>query len=146
MPQVGPLQAYLVAVDFSACSLRALDMALGWRQPGVEVTVLHVLDTDLARRMEEAGVTAYTEAITRMRARAERELAALTAERGAEYLETMIVEGSPFVEIVKIANDLDCDLVFIGIRGSESGLAEILFGSTAERVLRAARQPVVCVP
>jgi nucleotide-binding universal stress UspA family protein len=35
----------------------------------------------------------------------------------------------------------------MGIRGRhQGGIEEILFGSTAEKVLRAARIPVVCVP
>jgi nucleotide-binding universal stress UspA family protein len=58
----------------------------------------------------------------------------------------MIVEGIPFVEIVKIANDLDCDLVVMGMHRSQPGPTEVLFGSTAEKVLRAARRPVLCVP
>ena len=38
-------------------------------------------------------------------------------------------------------------LIVMGIRGRhQGGIEEILFGSTAEKVLRAARIPIVCAP
>jgi nucleotide-binding universal stress UspA family protein len=137
-------EALLVAMDFSPCSLRALDLALSWRGATAELTVLHVLDRGFVARVDELGVGRAEEALATMRARAEEELARLVAERNAERLETMIVVGEPFVEIVKLANDLDCDLIVIGIHGGDPSLKQILFGGTAEKVLRAARRPVLC--
>jgi nucleotide-binding universal stress UspA family protein len=136
----------LVAIDFSPCSLRALDTALTWRSSTAELTVLHVLDQDFAGRIDELGLGDADEVLKRLRDRAEEDLAQLVAERRAERLETMIVVGSPFVEIVKIANDLECDLILIGIHGRGSGLRQLLFGGTAEKVLRGAMRPVLCVP
>ena len=78
--------------------------------------------------------------------RAEDEIAGLVADRAAERVETMVVVGEPFVEIVKIANDLDCDLIVIGIHGSGGRIKDLLFGGTAEKVLRGASRPVLCVP
>ena len=78
--------------------------------------------------------------------RAEGELAELVGEYGDGKFETMLVEGLPFAEICKIANDLDCDLVVMGKYGSAPELKDFLFGGTAEKVLRGARQPVLCVP
>lgn len=146
MPEFNHPEACLVAVDFSTCSLRALEAALSWHHPHSEITVLHVLDSDLARRMEQNGVTTYEEAVSAMRSRAEQELTSLVTAKGGGRFEVMVVEGSPFVEIVKIAHDLDCDLIVMGSHGTDSGLTELLFGSTAEKVLRAARRPVLCIP
>lgn len=136
----------LVAIDFSPCSMRALDSALAWRGASTEVTVLHVLDADFIARVEELGLGDRDDQIKRMRTRAEDELARALAERSARDVETMIVVGTPFVEIVKIANDLDCDMVIMGIRGNETPLKQILFGGTAEKVLRGTKRPVLCVP
>jgi nucleotide-binding universal stress UspA family protein len=136
----------LVAVDFSPCSLRALDAALRWRSSTAEVTVLHVLDRDMVGRIEDLGLIEANTALERMRGRAEDELARLVAERGAERVETMIVVGTPFIEIVKVAHDLECDLIVIGIHGGDTGLKQLLFGGTAEQVLRAANRPVLCLP
>jgi nucleotide-binding universal stress UspA family protein len=138
-------QAWLVAVDFSPYSLRALETALSWRSPDAELTVLHVVDTEFARDVERVGIGSRADAIATMRRRAESDLASLLKEKAAERVESMIVEGIPFAEIIKISNDLDCDLVVLGSHGA-SGLTQILFGSTAEKVLRAARRPVLCVP
>jgi nucleotide-binding universal stress UspA family protein len=52
--------------------------------------------------------------------------------------------GTPFVEIVRYAKAADIDLVVIGTHG-RSGLAHVLLGSTAERVVRKAPCPVLSV-
>lgn len=139
-------QAILVAVDFSPCSLRALDSALAWSRGESDVTVLHVVDTHLVRRIEHVGLGEATECIAKLRGDAERRLAALKKDRPTLAFQTMLVEGVPFIEIVKIANDLDCDLIVMGSHATDGGLTEILFGSTAEKVLRGARRPVLCLP
>ena len=139
-------EAVLVAVDFSTSSIRALDRALSLRRPGSEVVVLHVIDTHLARRIEGSGAGSYAEAVSKMRQRAEDDFAWLRKERGEAQFETMLAEGLPFAEIVKIANDLECDLIVVGKHGTAPELRDFLFGSTAEKVVRGARQPVLCVP
>ena len=143
--RVGQLGAILVPIDFSPGSLRALDAALALRPAEGEVTVLHVIDTDLARRIDSLGLGAYADVVARMRARAEEECGWLTKEKAAGC-ELMVVEGVPFVEILKIAVDLAVDLIALGVRGNSAPLTELLFGGTAERVLRTAQCPVLCVP
>lgn len=138
--------AVLVAIDFSPCSLRALDTALSWRSETTELTLLHVVESDLGRRLEQAGVGSAPEIVSRMHARADEELAALVAERKLARAEGMVVEGIPFVEIVKVAKDLDMDLVVVGVHGGDAKLEALLFGGTAEKVLRASDRPVLCVP
>jgi nucleotide-binding universal stress UspA family protein len=105
-----------------------------------------VLDRALIRQVEALGLATAESMLERMRTRAEETLASLAAEHGGERIETMVVVGEPFVEIVKIANDLDCDLIFVGIHGRETSVAQLLFGGTAEKVVRGANRPVVCVP
>jgi nucleotide-binding universal stress UspA family protein len=52
--------------------------------------------------------------------------------------------GTPFVEIVRYARDQNCDLIVIGTHG-RTGLAHVLLGSTAEKVVRKAPCPVLTV-
>lgn len=137
--------AVLVAVDLSACSRRALETAIAWYSPVAEITAIHVVDVDLARRLDSMGVCSYAQAVTRMRTRAEGELDDIERSVAGKF-ERMVVEGVPFAEIIKIAGDLECDLIVIGSRSAEGGIEELLFGSTAEKVLRGARVPVLCVP
>ena len=55
----------------------------------------------------------------------------------------MVVVGIPFQEILRVAVDLDYPMIVLG-KGRD--LEEMLFGSTAEKVIRGARIPVVTVP
>jgi nucleotide-binding universal stress UspA family protein len=71
----------------------------------------------------------------------------ITSCRVTVEIESMVVVGRPFAEILRIAADHHFSLIVMGIRGRhQGGTEEILLGSTAEKVLRAARIPVVCVP
>ncbi len=137
--------AVLVAVDFSAGSRRALELALAWCPAG-EVTALHVIDTQFAARVEAEGLGTAAETTARLRQRATEEFAWLTQDKGAHRFDTMLVEGLPFVEIVKIAKDLDVDMITMGMHRASFRVDEILFGGTAEKVLRASHCPVLCVP
>jgi len=137
--------AILVAMDFSPGSLRALDMVLSRRALGADVTLLHVVDTGIVERITRVGLMDEAEVLGRMKSAAEREMEALIAERRLEGVQPMIVQGVPFVEIVKVARDLDLDLIVVGLRGA-AGMEHVLFGGTAEKVLRTASRPVLCVP
>jgi len=138
--------AILVATDFSPSARRALDTALSWRQPNTEITLLHVIDTQLADRIERTGIRLRSEAIARLRAVAEEQMTMLDQEYENGSFEPMIVEGVPFVEIVRVATDLVTSLIILGAHGSQTTIEGVLFGATAEKVVRSARLPVLCVP
>jgi universal stress protein A len=65
-------------------------------------------------------------------------------ERHGLAVETHVRHGKPDVEIHRAARDLGADVVVIGSHGA-SGLAETLFGSTAEKVVRRAECAVLVV-
>lgn len=143
------IEDILVPIDFSAGSLQALDYALALIDPSGEVYLLHVIDADFVQRLTVEGFSETDAAIDQMRKRAEAQLQSVVAERSPSgiHLESMVVIGKPFAEILRVAADLDFSLIVMGIRGQhEGGIEELLFGSTAEKVLRAARIPVMCVP
>ena len=138
-------QAVLVAVDFSPSSRRALDLCLAWCPRG-EITALHVVDTEFATRVEAKGLGSRAEVIAKLRARADEEFTWMAQEKGAAAFDSMIVEGLPFVEIAKIAKDLEVDLIAMGMHSGGPRFDALLFGSTSEKVLRTSRCPVLCVP
>jgi nucleotide-binding universal stress UspA family protein len=143
------IEDILVPIDFSTGSLWALDYALSMVDPGGEVYLLHVIDAEFLERVSAEGYCDEETARTQMRRKAEEQLQKIAQERSEPdiRLESMVVVGKPFSEILRIADDLDFSLIVMGIRGRhQGGIEEILFGSTAEKVLRAARIPVVCVP
>ena len=138
----------LVPVDFSPTSINAIRVAVGIAAPDGDITLLHVIDQHF---IEDAVAAAFgsTEEITeRLRAQAEANFtnALEGVETGEANVERMVVVGSPFVEILKIARDLDLPMIVMGTRGRSTGAEELLFGSTAEKVLRGTRIPVLCVP
>lgn len=140
----------LVPVDFSPGSLRAIELALTTVDADGEVYLLHVIDADFIARVSEAGFSSAEAATARLREQAEERLRQLVQECRADSgprLDSMVVIGKPFAEILRIASDLDFSLIVLSIHGRHRGdPEELLFGSTAEKVLRAARIPVLCVP
>lgn len=138
----------LVPVDFSECSVNALRVAIGIAAPDGDLTLLHVVDEDFINQSVAAGLGTSDEITARMRERADADFAGLMEglETGEVSVERMVVIGIPFVEILKIARDLDLPMIVMGTRGRSVPPEEVLFGSTAEKVLRGSRVPVLCVP
>jgi nucleotide-binding universal stress UspA family protein len=139
----------LVPIDFSPNSLRALNFALSLVEPEGEVCLLHVVDSDFVARLGEEGFSEVEAAISKLRQRAEDRLQEVLPRipEPRPQLDSMVVIGKPFAEILRVAADLDFEMIVLGIQGRHQGdIEEMLFGSTAEKVLRAARIPVVCVP
>ncbi|HEU0253976.1 MAG TPA: universal stress protein [Pyrinomonadaceae bacterium] len=138
----------LVPMDFSACSVNALRVAVGMAAPEGDLTLLHVVDEEFIEAAVVAGMGSTEDLRQRLKELAEVNFSSVLEgiETGKVNVEKMIVVGLPFVEILKIARDLDLPMIVMGIRGQSTSAEELLFGSTAEKVLRGTRIPVLCVP
>ena len=138
----------LVPVDFSACSINALRVAIGMAAPEGDVTLLHVIDQQFIDDAVGASLGSSDEIRNRLKEQAEGNFTTMLEgiDVGQVEIEKMIVVGLPFVEILKIARDLDLPMIIMGVRGRSTPPEELLFGSTAEKVLRGSRVPVLCVP
>jgi nucleotide-binding universal stress UspA family protein len=142
----------LCAVDFSEFSRRALDHALSVaRGYGSTVTALHVVAPAPAA---VAGAYFGSEVAppillpTMDRETATRELGRLvTAEHvPGVQVETVVAEAAEtYREILTQVVRLQSDLLVMGTHG-RSGFERLFLGSTAEKVLRKARCPVMTVP
>jgi len=64
--------------------------------------------------------------------------------RGFKNYKIVLKEGEPFVEIVQMAKKESVDLIVMGTHG-RTGLDHILFGSTAEKVVRKSPCPVLTI-
>ena len=60
-------------------------------------------------------------------------------------LKTLIKEGKPSNEIIKVLKEEDIDLVVMGASGRH-GLDRFMLGSVTERVVREAEKPVMVTP
>jgi len=138
----------LVPMDFSPCSVNALRVAIGMAAPEGDLTLLHVIDEQFIQGVVAAGLGSTDDLRKRLKEQAEVNFGAVLEglEAGNVNIEKMIVVGLPFVEILKITRDLDLPMIVMGIRGQSTSAEELLFGSTAEKVLRGTRVPVLCVP
>jgi universal stress protein A len=138
----------LVPIDFSPCSVNALKVAIGMAAPEGDLTLLHVIDQEFVDDAVAAGLGSGEDIRNRMKEQAEASFSSMLEgiDAGKVNIEKMTVVGLPFVEILKIARDLDLPMIIMGVRGRSTPPEELLFGSTAEKVLRGSRVPVLCVP
>jgi len=64
--------------------------------------------------------------------------------KGLTNYESLIINGIPFIEIIRTAKEKEADLIVVVTHG-RTGLDHVLFGSTAEKVVRKASCPVLSV-
>lgn len=131
----------LVALDFTSSNLTVGRAAAALaRRLNCRLAFLHVLepvtdDPDIAmhwgnfpqERREQAG----------------RRLQDWIREIGAEGAEGMLDEGRAFEAIVRTADEQRCDMLVLGRRSDNRGILQECLGSTAEKVARHARCPVL---
>ena len=139
----------LVAVDFSPYSVQALRSArsIMGQKPG-RILVLHVIDEDFVERCVRNSLGSEEHIRKTLFLRAKAELQKLLRKEGmnVEGVEELVCEGTPFLEINKKAVQSAADMIVMGSRGNSADMKNIFFGSTAERVLRFMKRPVLCVP
>lgn len=139
----------LVPVDFSETSRRALAWAFDYaaRAP-CEVHVLHVIDESVGANLPQRLRDRFSAELLEMSEAAEEEfdLMLKDAEERARVLplHRHLVRGRPAHAILHAAERLGADMIVVGTHG-RSGLAGLLIGSVAEKVVRHANCPVVCV-
>jgi nucleotide-binding universal stress UspA family protein len=142
----------VTATDFSEDSNNALNLAQELAQKfSSEVVLLHV-DQPLAPVMmtPELGPAMDVGAMGRI-AEEQRMLAQKELDRTAGKLreaglkvKVLLKVGSPFLEIIHTAQTENADLIVVGTHG-RTGLAHVLMGSVAERVVQKAHCPVLTV-
>lgn len=141
----------LAGSDFSGPARKALGQALSLaRERDAGLMVLHVIHVpDLEELAMLAGVTAESLRERLVKERRERlaELVNELQESGGEVpVETVIGWGHPYEVILKKASDAAVSMIVLGTAGPSADMERALFGSTAEKVLRSAECPVLCVP
>ena len=143
------IRTILLPTDFSACASHAVPVAADLaRAAGARIICLHVVEpvvpavgwTPVAEPLPIADISGQLEES------AERELPKVARGPECEGLdvEDVIAHGEAASEIVRVARERDADLIVISSHG-RTGLGRILFGSTAESVVRYAHCPVLVV-
>ena len=143
------VRSILLPTDFSECGNYALSYATSLaRKFGASIICVHVIEPIVPT----VGYSGMTEPLPiadisdQIEDSAERELPkfAECEECAGLDVEELIVHGDAASEIVRVARERLVDLIVISSHG-RTGLGRILFGSTAEAVVRHASCPVLVV-
>lgn len=142
------LNTLLVPVDFSPISQAVFDQALELaRGDEAAIIVLHVIDPSLADLVVALEMESREAVLHAMRERAERELAVYkTRAANRVEVQTIVSEGVPFLEILRKADDFQVDAILMGKFGTRGRIEKLLFGTTAERVIRGTTRAVIVIP
>lgn len=138
----------LVPVDFSPASSAAVQRAMSLASGDQPVVILlHVIDVSLVEFAVNHGWGSKAEITAQMRKQAEKDLERYRAQvpEGIE-VDVLVSEGAPFLEILRKAEDFAVDAIVIGKFGWRGAVDKLLFGGTAEKVLRGSRHPVIVLP
>ena len=138
----------LVPHDFSDHAEGALRLAtdLARDRPGARLRVLHVIPplTPIAG-LPPAEMGAYippADLIAQERRHLERVVARVVRGRGAPTIECQVVIGDPHHRILEACRGMDA---IVMATAGRTGLAHLLIGSVAEKVVRHASIPVLTV-
>lgn len=142
------LKKILFPTDFSDTSQEACRYALSFaREFGAKLFALHVVNEKIfTEGLNLPRVISVDELEKELAEEGRKRLKTLVPAEEAENLEweAFIRQGEPFLEIIRFAREEDIDLIVIGTHG-RSGFEHIIFGSTAEKVVRKAPCPVLSV-
>jgi len=143
------IKRILVPVDFSKASLQALDYAREFATPfGADLLIVHVVEpiyyaTPIDMYAASPNVAMLVDEQRRMATAHLQRLSADLTKTGLAH-RTMLKSGAPAQVIVDTAKSAKADLVIMATHG-RTGLAHVLLGSVAERVVRTAACPVLTV-
>lgn len=141
------LKKIVVPQDFSEYSLHALKYAVTLAGLfGSELIVIHVVEPIVYPADFSFGQVSIPAMEEEIRKHSEEQLNDLIAKEIPGNIRTtsVIRVGKPFIEIVEISKSENADLIVISSHG-RTGMDHVLFGSTADKVVRKAPCPVLTV-
>jgi nucleotide-binding universal stress UspA family protein len=143
------IRSILLPTDFSECGNYALSYAASLaRTFGASILCVHVIEP-VVPTVGYSGISEplpMADIADQLEDSAERELPkfAECEECSGLTVEELIVHGEAASEIVRVAKERSVDLIVVSSHG-RTGLGRILFGSTAEAIVRHAPCPVLVV-
>lgn len=142
------LKKILCTTDFSEASFEALKYAIGLaRSTQSKLILMYVVNQKMFSEGLSLARVSSPEALGKeMADEARRRLKMLipVEERDGIDWETNVRSGNPAQEIIRYAKENNIDMIVIGTAG-HSGVEHIMFGSTAETVVRGAHCSVLTV-
>jgi nucleotide-binding universal stress UspA family protein len=139
------IKKILVPIDFSDYSKSSLKYAVNFaKRFSAELYLIYVVEPIIYPPDFSMGQIAIPSLDLEMDKRAFEELNKLAEKEIPKELiaNTIVKSGKPFIEIIETAGEEKIDLIIIATHG-HTGMEHILFGSTAEKVVRKAPCPVL---
>jgi nucleotide-binding universal stress UspA family protein len=136
----------LAPVDFSAGSDHSLEVALDLAERlGSTVHVLHVYQIPIYG-FPDGAFLAGPEVATKLSEAAQKGLDGVVerASKRGPRVHGILRQGAAPEEIAATAKEIGADLIVIGTHGRK-GIAHVLLGSVAERVVRTSPVPVLTI-
>jgi nucleotide-binding universal stress UspA family protein len=138
----GP-STIVVGVDGSTTSMRAGAYAAGMaRRQRSRLVVVHVLPIGGLANLVPAGMAAVRQASQEIADDLRRQVAEAAEARGVPVT-FVAVQGDPYSELVRIADQVRADVVVVG---ASTKRMHRVAGSLAIRLVRTGRWPVTVVP
>lgn len=139
------IRKVLVPIDFSDYSKNSLKYAVNFVKCfNAQIILVYVVEPTIYPPDFSMGQIAIPAVDPDIDNRSKEELKRLAeTEIPAElHCKAIVKTGKPFIEIIETASEEDVDLIIIATHG-HTGVEHILFGSTAEKVVRKAPCPVL---
>jgi nucleotide-binding universal stress UspA family protein len=141
------IKTIVFPTDFSSGARAALDHVVSLAQDySAKLILLHVVEDIPIAEWYIPTAFSVTDLLEDMQKSAWQEMHKWAGEVSSKVkdVEEIVVSGVPFVEIIRTAREKNADLIIIGTHG-RTGIDHMLFGSTAEKVVRKAPCPVLTV-
>jgi nucleotide-binding universal stress UspA family protein len=141
------IKRILIPTDFSEYSQQALKYAVALAQGfKAKLFVMHVWEHPVLSAPPAEIETYPPLLMTEEKKSQEEALNRLTADliRQGIDAQPVFVTGRTYMEIVDKAKELEVDLITLATHG-RTGLSHLVFGSTAEKIIRLAPCPVLTV-
>ena len=135
----------LVPLDGSKLAEQALPHAAAHAvRFGAEIVLLKVLGPLPEPSMAGRGVVRSAEVASARLAQDYLEDVAAGLQKQGIPIQVETIEGKPYLEIIRFAEENEIDLIVMSTRG-HSGLSRWLLGSVTDRVVRGATVPLLLV-
>lgn len=145
------IRSILAPTDFSRASRHAVEYAAGLAEHfGATLWLVHVSAAPLAEHETEhpGAVGIYHRAREEQAQHVRQRIAELVAELAEQHeglkVESELRVGVPYAAIIDASTELGVDMIVMGTAGL-TGFSHFLIGSTAERVVRLSKIPVLTV-
>lgn len=141
------IKKILVPIDFSDYSKKALQYTVKFAEEmNAEISLVYVIEPVVYPADLSMGQMVIPQSDINLSHKSAEELETFAKSEIGEKLnyKVMVKTGKPFIEIIETAKEINADLIIISTHG-HTGVEHLLFGSTAEKVVRKAPCPVLTI-